>query len=153
MLQTEPPSVRAALLWGKHACLPSCSNIKIRTKICTWMIHGIIQNNTRNMDSNTHSEMERQQRALPVKSCLSGITSSLLSKIALVISKTWFFYPVCLFELLKQISFRGSRRDTELSTLGSCVALGRSHGDSVGKKKTASVGFNLSNYLSFVREA
>lgn len=32
MPHTLPPSVRAALLWGIHACLPSCSNIRTQNQ-------------------------------------------------------------------------------------------------------------------------
>ena len=84
--------------------------------------------------THTHLEMERQQRALPVGSCLSGITNSLLSKIVLVISRTWlFFYPVCLFESPKRINLHGSQRDIRLSTRCLYVEFGREDSDSLGK--------------------
>lgn len=81
----------------------------------------------------TQLGMKRQQIALPVKSCLSGITNSLLSKTVSVISRTWLFFPFAFLNLLNVSACTAVWGDIGILTQCSHVELGREDTDSLGK--------------------
>lgn len=98
--------------------------------------------------THTHPEMGKQQRALPVGSSLSGITNSLLSKIALVISRTWVFLILFAFLNLLNVSTCMAVRGTSGSRHG-VYMLSLAGKTVIVWERTASVDFNLSDYLCF----
>lgn len=119
------------------------------------MIHGIIENNTRNMDShtplsytNTHTLGDgkggkstsclglavRNYKQPFIKNCLSDFQNMIL-------------FPVCLSEFLKRINLHCSQKDIGFSRQCSHVELGREDTDSLGKNSLRRFQFVKSSPL------